>query len=170
MHQYLVSSVGSETQKPLKARWLTLLLHFSQPMSSSDFRLGKQKWKESKKRMSDGCSPCFNKVSNWSRKTKNCVLKWLRGIAHRVVIPSLSRLRWDEISHRYIEPSYQVNEKDLSISSSPTWPELLYPLIDRSQLVETASFVRGKWKGGRKWGLSHPMLWKPIWDLRIKKF
>ena len=89
---------GMWSQKPIEAWWPTLLLHLSQPMPLTDSRLlGKWKWKESKKIMSDKCSPYSSRLKNWCRKTKSCKLKWLRGTTQRSAIPPLNRPFIDRI-------------------------------------------------------------------------
>ena len=78
-------------KKKILSRWLICLMHPSQPLWLTNSRLGKLEWKENKKKTSIVCNHYSSRPSSWGRKTRNCELGWLRGVAHKAIESLLSR-------------------------------------------------------------------------------
>ena len=160
----LASSMGRLNQKHISTMANTSNASQSTTMAPTNSKLGKPKWKESKKKMSVKCSHYFSKSNSWNKKIRSCGLRWLSSVACKAIttLPSLPTLtgvttKWHAL-RRHIESSHQMHKEGFFSSCSPTWPKQPYASIDQPYPNEAGSSSRGKRKMGQRRGfrLSRP--------------
>ena len=96
-----IGAIRGKKTKSILAWWLIHLIHPSQPLWSTNSKLGKPKWKESKKKMSVVYNHYSNKLSGWDRKTRSCEIRWSRGIVCRAITPFLNLPTLTEVTTRW---------------------------------------------------------------------
>ena len=165
-----------ERHKKHTSWWPIRLIHPSQPLWLTNSRLGKLEWKESKKKTSIICNHYSSRPSSWGRETRNCELRWLRGVARRAVtpllsIPTLTRV----IVRRHTHPDDTLSR--LIMRMRKTFPLVTF-LLDHNQLIPlltnlTSMKLLAPSEESERWDNNEAFacltLWGPAWGPKTNK-